>query len=86
MSLLCAPSLIVLGDSEQFSKAVFCLMDFFLSLSCKGDERTVQASAQGRGIQSDFLLVRKGRSSTDDATKKQSAKALKILSGFSKKN
>jgi hypothetical protein len=75
VSLLCGPSLFVLGDPEQFSKATFCLMDFFLGLSCKGDELTIQAIAHTEKVETEFLLSRKSGASSDDVSRKRNAKS-----------
>ena len=75
VSLLCTPSLFVLGDPEQFSKAAFCLMDFFLGPSCKGDELSIQASAHADKIEIEILLSRKGGASCSNASGKRNAKS-----------
>ena len=45
VSLFCAPSLLTLGDAQQFYKALFYFIDFLLSLSCKGEPTSHPCSA-----------------------------------------
>ncbi len=78
LSLLCAPSLAVVGDPDQFSKALVYLLDFALSLSCGGDEIQVQAQSDGAAVDC-TLEVTGGREPTSKLSANKCGKARSYL-------
>ena len=59
LSLVCAPHLVILGDPQQISTAIVYLLGFLLNLAVKGEDITVQASAEGREIGFTLELARR---------------------------
>lgn len=56
ISVLCTPSLAVLGDEQQLSTAVIYLLSFLLNRSSQGGEVNVQAKRDGEEIALAFEL------------------------------
>lgn len=71
MGTLCTPSLIALGDEQQFSTAVIYLLSFLLNRSSKGEELNIQAKRDGEEIALAFELNKRN---TQGSGSKVSAK------------
>ena len=59
VSMICAPALLVRGDGDRFYKALFYLIEFFLSFARPGDELNLQASPEGDEIAFVIQLIRR---------------------------
>ena len=69
VSLVCAPSLTMLGDIQQISTAIIYFLSFFLNVSSKGEEVSVQANPDAAEIALVFELSRR-RGETPDSQSK----------------
>lgn len=56
VTLVCAPSLLIVGDAQQYSTAVVYLFGFLLSLSNRKDEITIHATSQDGDLELEFEL------------------------------
>jgi len=59
VSMICAPALFVHGDGDRFYKALFYMIEFFLSFSHPGDELSLQANPEGAEIVVALQLIRR---------------------------
>jgi len=50
VSLVCAPSLAALGDTQALSTAIIYFFSFLLSLSSRGDDLNIRAASEGAQI------------------------------------
>jgi hypothetical protein len=77
VSMFCAPALLVHGDGDRFYKALFHMIEFFLSFSHPGDELSLQANPEGADIVFALHLIRRlATESGEEASKsRRNAKA-----------
>jgi K+-sensing histidine kinase KdpD len=79
VSMICAPALLTHGDGDRFYKALFYLIEFFLSFAHAGDELSLQASPEGDEIAFVMQLIQSLRRETGSGDSKAQGNARTYL-------
>jgi hypothetical protein len=65
VTLVCAPSLLIMGDAQQYSTAIVYLFGFLLSLANRNDEITIHAMSEGSDLELEFELKSRDQKAVD---------------------